>query len=143
MAVYFIVLAGLVFASYHDIKTREIPVFIFPLIGVICSILNAVRIYQNPGNWKMEVIMLIAGGGLYGLASLFLMLKKKMGGADVYMFVFIGLSIGFIAMTEATIVACVVGLILFLINRKKKEYPFAPMLLAGVSLVTLLRLILL
>lgn len=143
--IYAIVIAGLIFATYHDVKTKEIPVFIFPLIGIACTILNAIRIYNHPDNWKIEVILLIAGSALYGLASAFLMFRKHMGGADVYMFIFIGLSLGFNAMTESVIMACIAGIVLFLINKakknKQKEYPFAPMLLIGVIGDFILRLI--
>lgn len=94
----------------------------------------------------MEIIMLAAGGILYGAASIFLMQKKHMGGADVYMCIFIGLSLGFVAMTEAVIVACIAGIMQFMFNKcrktNKKEYPFAPLLLAGVLCISLLRLFL-
>lgn len=145
--IYAIIIASLMFATYHDVKTKEIPIFIFPLMGIACAILNGIRIYNHPDNWKIEIILLAAGAILYGLASAFLMFKKHMGGADVYMFIFTGLSLGFNAMTESVIMACIAGLIILLVNKakglKQKEYPFAPMLLIGVLGDLVLRIILL
>lgn len=133
--VYAIVLGTLIFATIHDVKTGLIPVFIFPLSGAACTVLNALIIINNPVNWKMDVIMLVAGGALYGIAAVFFVLKKLMGGADVYMLIFIGLSLGFVRMTETVLIACVAGIVLFIIHKLKKkeqkEYPFAPMMLTG------------
>ena len=127
-AVYATNIIALIIATITDLRTREIYTWVFPLSFGISTIFNVIYIY-NYGNY-MDVIMLVAGGLIFGIASFVMAKKDKMGGGDVIMLACIGGSLGFIRTAEALLISCIAGFLWMLI-KKERSVPYAPLFLIG------------
>lgn len=127
-AVYATNIIALIIATITDIKTREIFTWLFPVSFGVSTILNIFYIY-NYGN-HLDVIMLVAGGLIFGIASFIMAKKGKMGGGDVIMLACVGGSIGFLRISEALLISCVAGII-WMFTKKERSVPYAPLLLIG------------
>ena len=126
--IYAIILASLIIATVTDIRKREIPLWLFPIVIAVSTIINTVYIVHD-GTY-LDIIMLVAGFLIFGIAAYILARKEKLGGGDVLMIATLGGSLGFIRAAETILISCVIGVIFILIT-KKRSIPYAPLLLIG------------
>lgn len=122
-----LILLSLFIASYTDIKTKTIPVFLFPsvlLLGVFCLICN--------GNLNLFSSFIF--GVLIFVSYLIMALFFNGGGGDVIMMT----SLAFLLEKEILYVMfightilCIVSLICFIRTKKKEILPFAPFVLVA------------
>ena len=116
--IYLILLFSLLVAGYTDLKSRTIPLWLFPSTAVIsCGMLIY---FKQFGYWNLIgfVCMLIP---TFALA-----VTGNFGGGDVLMFAAIGIILGENIVLYVFIMT-IVSTTFFLITRlKNKEYPIAP-----------------
>lgn len=123
MIPYIIFLIALVIASYTDVKTREIPLRVFPIETVIVFMYYILIHERLKDHFIGALIMFL----LFFVSSLFGM----MGGGDVIMMSAAGFVIGIQDMILFTICMAVTGTIIVIIMRKKGKQPMAPFVLAA------------
>lgn len=132
----YIFLGCLFCLSLVDLETMIIPnAFHLIIAGAWILALPIV-----PGNWQDIVKSLIAsvvfGGGILLISLLMdrLLKKESFGGGDVKLIAVSALYLGLIGMLFSVILSCILGLIYFLIRRRKKQggpFPFGPFIAAG------------
>lgn len=118
LIIYLILLISLLIASYTDLKTKTIPLWLFPFTAVIdCGML----LYSGQFEfWNMT------GFACMMLPTFILAMTGNFGGGDILMFSVIGAILGEYIFQYALILA-VVSTVFFIITRlKNKEYPIAP-----------------
>lgn len=114
---------SLCIASYTDVRTRTIPVWLFPSVMVIGS---GVMLYMGQfGFWNM------IGLACMLIPTLVLATTGNFGGGDVLMLSTIGLMLGE-DVAEYVVVLATISTVFFIITRiKNKEYPIAPFALVS------------
>lgn len=118
LIIYLILLISLLVAGYTDLKSRTIPLWLFPSTAVIsCGMLIY---FKQFGYWNLIgfVCMLIP---TFALA-----VTGNFGGGDILMFASVGVILGEYIVLYVLILA-VISTVFFIIMRlKNKEYPIAP-----------------
>lgn len=114
---------SLCIASYTDVRTRTIPVWLFPSVMVIGS---GVLLYMGQfGFWNL------IGLACMMLPTFTLAMTGNFGGGDVLMLSTIGLMLGE-DVAEYVVVLATISTVFFIITRiKNKEYPIAPFALVS------------
>lgn len=114
---------SLCIASYTDVRTRTIPVWLFPSVMVIGS--GGMLYMGQFGFWNM------IGLACMLIPTLVLATTGNFGGGDVLMLSTIGLMLGE-DVTEYVVVLATISTVFFIITRiKNKEYPIAPFALVS------------
>lgn len=118
-----LLLVSLCIASYTDVRTRTIPVWLFPSVMVIGS---GVLLYMGQfGFWNM------IGLACMMLPTFTLAMTGNFGGGDVLMFATVGLMLGE-NIVEYVLVLAVISTVFFLLTKlRKEEYPIAPFALVS------------
>lgn len=114
---------SLCIASYTDVRTRTIPVWLFPSVMVIGS---GVLLYMGQfGFWNL------IGLACMMLPTFTLAMTGNFGGGDVLMLSTIGLMLGE-DVAKYVVVLATISTVFFIITRiKNKEYPIAPFALVS------------
>ncbi|WP_368191145.1 prepilin peptidase [Blautia sp. 1033sp1_1033st1_G9_1033SCRN_220408] len=115
--------ASLCIASYTDVKTRTIPVWLFPSVMVIGS---GILLYMEQfGYWNLIGLacMLIP---TFALAT-----TGNFGGGDVLMLSAIGLMLGEDVVGYVVVLATISTGFFLLTKLRKREYPIAPFALVS------------
>lgn len=114
---------SLCIASYTDVRTRTIPVWLFPSVMVIGS---GVLLYMGQfGFWNL------IGLACMMLPTFTLAMTGNFGGGDVLMLSTIGLMLGE-DVAEYVVVLATISTGFFLLTKlRKKEYPIAPFALVS------------
>lgn len=115
--------ASLCIASYTDVKTRTIPVWLFPSVMVIGS---GILLYMEQfGYWNLIGLacMLIP---TFALAT-----TGNFGGGDVLMLSAIGLMLGEDVVGYVVVLATISTEFFLLTKLRKREYPIAPFALVS------------
>ena len=114
---------SLCIASYTDVRTRTIPVWLFPSVMVIGS--GGMLYMGQFGFWNM------IGLACMLIPTLVLATTGNFGGGDVLMLSTIGLMLGE-DVAEYVGVLATISTVFFIITRiKNKEYPIAPFALVS------------
>ena len=114
---------SLCIASYTDVRTRTIPVWLFPSVMVIGS--GGMLYMGQFGFWNM------IGLACMLIPTLVLATTGNFGGGDVLMLSTIGLMLGEDD-AEYVVVLATISTVFFIITRiKNKEYPIAPFALVS------------
>ena len=114
---------SLCIASYTDVRTRTIPVWLFPSVMVIGS--GGMLYMGQFGFWNM------IGLACMLIPTLVLATTGNFGGGDVLMLSTIGLMLGE-DVAEYVVVLATISTVFFIITRiKNKEYPIAPFALVS------------
>ena len=114
---------SLCIASYTDVRTRTIPVWLFPSVMVIGS--GGMLYMGQFGFWNM------IGLACMLIPTLVLATTGNFGGGDVLMLSTIGLMLGE-DVAEYVVVLTTISTVFFIITRiKNKEYPIAPFALVS------------
>lgn len=131
---YIFLLGALALATYIDIKTRTIPLYLFPATLLISVFYNAIA-GISMGVWNL------LGFCCACIPSFATGMTGTLGGADIIMLSIIGLLLGeeFIIYT---IILAVISTLFFLMTRlKNKNYPVAPFALISYILFLLWRIV--
>lgn len=115
--------ASLCIASYTDIKTRTIPVWLFPSVMVIGS---GVLLYRGQfGHWNLIGLVCML------MPTFTLAMTGNFGGGDVLMLSSIGLMLGENVVKYVLVLAAISTVFFLLTKLRKKEYPIAPFALVS------------
>lgn len=125
--IVFIILVSLFIATYTDIKTKTIPVFLFPAISLIGVIyLSYQRNYDVKSSFLFALFTFIS----YLILALFF----NGGGGDIIMMTSLALlfnkEILYVILISHTIM-CIVSFVLYVKRKKKETLPFAPFVLVA------------
>lgn len=120
------VIISLGFATYKDIKTLEVPIYLF---FITTAAITLIRMLMQPTyNWIDSVLGLIVCGLVYFLLALFF----EGGGGDIVMMAMIGWCLG---IRNALFVVMFASFIYFIwlmfTSNKKKTLPYAPGVFVG------------
>lgn len=112
-------LLALIYAAYTDIKKQEIPIFLFPALMLLYTVIG-----YNDIIWKNAIF-----GSVIGCISfVFLALFFGGGGGDIIMMSCIGFIYGPEILAHIIIVASVLCILYYLIKKTNKA-PYAPFVL--------------
>lgn len=115
--------ASLCIASYTDVKTRTIPVWLFPSVMVIGS---GILLYMEQfGYWNP------IGLACMLIPTFVLATTGNFGGGDVLMLSAIGLMLGEDVVGYVVVLATISTGFFLLTKLRKKEYPIAPFALVS------------
>lgn len=125
--IVFIILIALIVATYTDVKTKTIPVFLFPAVSLFGVIY---LLYQQ--NYEVKLSILFA---LFAFVSyLILALLFGGGGGDIIMMTALALLLNkdilYLILISHTIM-CIVSFVLYIKRKKKETLPFAPFVLVA------------
>lgn len=118
-----IITVFLIFAAYHDLKTKRIPIPTFIVMTVICLGISIGQVVTDQ-DYKSFGYLFI-GGIMMGLIFLVFALYKLVGGADVLMAAGLGFSVGFKMGFSILIIAeflMMTYVLLKLLIKKEKTY---------------------
>ena len=112
-------LIALIIATVTDIKKREIPIWLFPLISVLFLIFH-----QQPINLTFSIVGCLIGIAAFTIMALFF----EGGGGDIIMMGSIGLMYGPIALAVIITISSFLCLI-YRLYSKATTVPYAPFVL--------------
>lgn len=125
----------LFYAAYTDIKTLEVPLWIFPSIIFLRSLS-----FISRNNHEQLIMGLICGTVLFFIFFLISILGQQLGGADCLIVAAIGYTMDFYGLY-----AVIIGLFLSIpytaymkVSHKEHVYPLVPFLLSGVIIILFL-----
>lgn len=144
LAVFIVFLIAFSISSTTDIKTRKIPVWLFPAAMLISLML---QIIDGSFEWHLSLIGLVVFFGVFFFCALF----GKGGGGDAIMLgsvgaVFYVLDTALIVLA-ASFIYCCFAIIRTVIKKesfwklKKVQYPYAPFVSIGFVIVEVIRLL--
>lgn len=120
----------LLVCSLTDWETMELPDAL--LIAAAAAAL--LRLFE-PGGWKENLISMLVGAAAVSIPLLAAVLimdrvlkKESMGGGDIKLIAMLGLHFGAAKTLLLLIIACILGIVLAAVGRKKKDarIPFGP-----------------
>ncbi|WP_372717898.1 prepilin peptidase [Novipirellula sp.] len=117
----------LAWASWHDLRTREIPDWISVLIG-------AVAITSSLFGWLGLSIVWVLAGGIVGLAIAYALFRfAKLGGGDGKLIIAMGMLVGPVGILIVLFGMAIAGGVLSLIAmlRGQQDYAYVPAITAG------------
>lgn len=109
-------LIALLYASYTDIKREEIPLWLFPSVSVLHTL-----IFYKSIVWKWSIIGLLIGV----LSFTFLAVFFNGGGGDIIMMGTLGFVIGPKNFMYITIISSILCLCFYILKKVKKA-PYVP-----------------
>ena len=121
---YIFLFIVLIFATAMDVKTRTIPLWLFPSTSLVACLYMISEGTWN-GYWNLiGFLCMLIPTFILGIAGSF-------GGADIIMFSSIGIILGK-AIVPYVVILSVISTIFFILSRfQKKEYPIAPFALVA------------
>lgn len=125
---YIFLLIVLIYASATDIKTRTIPLWLFPSASLV-SCLYMISAGTWSGCWNLiGFLCMFIPTFILGIAGSF-------GGADIIMFSSIGIILGEAIVSYVIILSVISTIFLILSRFQKKEYPIAPFALIAYGIL--------
>ena len=120
-------MAGLV-----DIEIREIPDGCH-IVSILAWAVSAWLVYDGIKEIALHVAAGLVFGAVFLIISLimdYILKKESLGGGDIKLFAVAGLYLGFIPSLFCVMIACITGLIVTVVLRKK-DISFAPFIAIG------------
>lgn len=123
LIIYLILLISLLIADYSDLKTRTVPLWLFPITAVVCC--GILIYFKQFGFWNMTGLVCMM------LPTFILAMTGNFGGGDILMFSAIGIILGEHIVQYVLILAIVSTAFFLMTKLKNKEYPIAPFTLVS------------
>lgn len=146
MIVFIIMTVAFLIASYTDIKSGKIPIWLFPTAALISLVVEFC-------DGTLDILMSAIGGVAFFVLFVLIAMFAKGGGGDAIMMGCLGLVFGVLNVMRMVMVTGVIyivfGIIIMLIKSKNKSFknlmksrfPYAPFAGAGYIVYTVLKIL--
>lgn len=132
---YVLLLIAVYVAAFTDLRTKTIPIWLFPTAGILVLILRLFYVFDG---WIDCIVASIIMGVVYFLSAMFF----HGGGGDIIMMSVIGWCVGFEMSVNIALVSNIVFLLIILLRSKKWKkswktmtLPYAPSVAIGVCVI--------